>query len=512
MMSLADVREGFICPQCHQDMSTMDMLQVHFQEVHLKQQSTTVKGLLTLAKQKISSVTNSAFQDNFLSGGNSNSSTPSAGLYAQYQSESGTQQTGYHRSHMDKFRKFRKEKLDKTSIDMTQLLLRLEQLTNDSVPKDKKERKKYEQDVVEWLDDTSVKLCPSCAKQFGISKRKHHCRLCGFVMCNNCSEFLPFLKARYLIEPISKNSVTTVSATVSDGNAMFRRSNSYTSLTSTLTMDDSIGPSSTGDDSYLRICLACRYTLQKRHQQIKFMHSEKDEIIQLYERITDVMKELRQIHPTYVSIVESLLNGETSHQIIDAQRLYRRLSSCFEVIDSTSKLIFSLSDSYSDTDDQHSIVRHQTICRNIRSFSLQLLQNYAISTLRVPSDEDVQKSRQDRLKAIEEKSELERQAKTDLYQRTHVSTPPSLSMASYSVLNRKSEIEVNGRQVAGWKPTIDRSLMETANELEPLVQQIYQVTEFLRQAKMAGKDDEVLLLESNLKELEQAMKLTKHTS
>ncbi len=42
-----DVREGFICPQCHLDMSTMDMLQGHFQEVHMKQPSSTVKGMLS---------------------------------------------------------------------------------------------------------------------------------------------------------------------------------------------------------------------------------------------------------------------------------------------------------------------------------------------------------------------------------------------------------------------------------------------------------------------------------
>jgi len=42
--SMNDVREGFICPQCHLDMSTMDMLQGHFQEVHMKQPPSTVKG------------------------------------------------------------------------------------------------------------------------------------------------------------------------------------------------------------------------------------------------------------------------------------------------------------------------------------------------------------------------------------------------------------------------------------------------------------------------------------
>ncbi|CAF0834449.1 unnamed protein product [Didymodactylos carnosus] len=506
MMSLADIREGFICPQCHQDMSSMDMLQVHFQEVHIKQQSTTVKGLLTLAKQKLTSVTNSALPDNFLSGGSS--SATSVGPYAQYHSESGIQQLGYHRSHTDKFRKIRKEKLDKINIDMTKLLLRLEQLTNDNVPIDKKERKKYEQDIVEWLDDASVKLCPSCAKQFVISKRKHHCRLCGFVMCNNCSEFLPFSIARYLIVPISKNNISTILSITSDKNENSSLSNIYTNLTSTLTKDENVGSSSTGDDNYLRICQSCRQTLQNRYQQIKFTQIEKEEITQLYEKITEVLKEVRQIHSTYNSMIESLLNGETTHQVIDAQRLFQRLSSCFEVIDSTSKLILSLANSSSNADDQQSNSRHLTICRNIRSFAVQLLQTYAISTLRVPSEEDVQKARQDRLKMIEEKNELERQAKSNLYQRTHV----PISSSPHSVLRQKSELSEEEQKVAGWKPMLDRSVMETTNDLEPLVQQIYQVTQFLRQAKIAGKEDEVRLLENNLKELEQAMKLTKQTS
>ena len=59
--------------------------------------------------------------------------------------------------------------------------------------------------------------------------------------------------------------------------------------------------------------------------------------------------------------------------------------------------------------------------------------------------------------------------------------------------------------MSGWRPTVDRNLLERAQELEPLVQQIYQVTQFIRQAQIAGRDDEVKLLESNLKELEQAM-------
>jgi rabenosyn-5 len=54
----------------------------------------------------------------------------------------------------------------------------------------------YEQRIVEWLDHSKVSLCPSCAKPFGLSRRKHHCRLDGFVICDDCSQFLSFSMAR----------------------------------------------------------------------------------------------------------------------------------------------------------------------------------------------------------------------------------------------------------------------------------------------------------------------------
>ena len=45
LQSIGDVRVGFICPECHQDMSTIEMLQIHFEDVHMKQSSSTVKGI-----------------------------------------------------------------------------------------------------------------------------------------------------------------------------------------------------------------------------------------------------------------------------------------------------------------------------------------------------------------------------------------------------------------------------------------------------------------------------------
>ena len=154
----------------------------------------------------------------------------------------------------------------------------------------------YEQDIVEWVDETKVSLCPSCAKTFGFSRRKHHCRLDGYVICNQCSQFLPFSMARkstrrrgtaihsflwcrlgYLIEPNTSSS----SSRVTSHGVTLQRSNSLTSLASTTTPDDSRDGG--GPVDYLRICLSCRQILQRRYNHISFKNSEKDEIFLHYE-------------------------------------------------------------------------------------------------------------------------------------------------------------------------------------------------------------------------------------
>jgi rabenosyn-5 len=49
--------------------------------------------------------------------------------------------------------------------------------------------------LVQWIPDGDVNLCPTCARTFGIMHRKHHCRLCGAIMCNKCSQFLTYTAA-----------------------------------------------------------------------------------------------------------------------------------------------------------------------------------------------------------------------------------------------------------------------------------------------------------------------------
>jgi rabenosyn-5 len=121
-------------------------------------------------------------------------------------------------------------------------------------------------------------------------------------------------------------------------------------------------------------------------------------------------------------------------------------------------------------------------------YAIHLLQNYAISTRRVPSEDDVQQARDERKRLVEERNESERAVKAELASRITTDSPTRLKT-----------------EVSGWRPTIDRNLLAQTQELDPLVQQVYQVTEYIRQAQIAGRYDEVESLKLNLKVLEQAM-------
>ena len=50
-----------------------------------------------------------------------------------------------------------------------------------------KARRDYERTVVSWTEDAVVNLCPDCTKPFGMLRRKHHCRLCGSIICQSSS-------------------------------------------------------------------------------------------------------------------------------------------------------------------------------------------------------------------------------------------------------------------------------------------------------------------------------------
>jgi rabenosyn-5 len=114
---------------------------------------------------------------------------------------------GYIRDHTSEFMKTRRKMVDKQYLEISRLEKRLTKLTQLlatpevvgdsggilSLAGQKNQRKVLEQSVVTWEEDAKVLKCPFCQQEFGSwTFRRHHCRLCGRVVCadprTGCSE------------------------------------------------------------------------------------------------------------------------------------------------------------------------------------------------------------------------------------------------------------------------------------------------------------------------------------
>lgn len=111
---------------------------------------------------------------------------------------------GLERDHTAGFAALRKPRVERHNLEVARLETRLTRLTrllaeapDETVSSagsrlsqvavlagQRNPRKAIEQAVVTWEDDASVLKCPFCKQEFGTwSFRRHHCRICGRVVC-----------------------------------------------------------------------------------------------------------------------------------------------------------------------------------------------------------------------------------------------------------------------------------------------------------------------------------------
>ncbi|KAK4142205.1 uncharacterized protein C8A04DRAFT_13388 [Dichotomopilus funicola] len=139
---------------------------------------------------------------------------PVRGVWARvcetcYKSREGyNDHTGLARDHTSHFAAVRTKKVERQRLEVQRLEKRLTKLTRllvEAPPETAgnsgllsplsnqwNQRKVIEQSVVTWEDDATVAKCPFCKQEFGSwTFRRHHCRICGRVVCadpqTNCS-------------------------------------------------------------------------------------------------------------------------------------------------------------------------------------------------------------------------------------------------------------------------------------------------------------------------------------
>jgi len=537
-MSGGEVIEGFLCPLCMKDLGDVIQLQVHFDEAHSKEDQAfvqTFKELFGKAKRILA-------DDPDTGGGAQGLQEPVARLRLAPSEDDDShpvsgirrdlhpgippdQQSG--KSHMAEFRKIRSSRVDRYATETNRLIVRLDKLLT-GLPGEAGRRREHEKAVVAWVDEDLVKLCPSCARAFNIARRKHHCRLCGSVMCQDCSQFVDFNLCRRLINPSSlasykgerpgwnlavsrgqSDSRSEAGGRRSSGLFKLRRSGSRESLGSAM-----IGGVMADQrlKEEFRCCGYCKSLLSHRDLLMELASSEPI-IAQFYSKLREYIRQGEEMNPQYLAMYDSLMSGETNYHSSDVKTLRVKLLKVAENIDLMSKKIQALGvDSSPEVQEGMAKPRRFALQDQVRRASINFIKETLVGLPSLPSDDELLKIQERR------KMEIARQLEENRRRREE-------AQAKYQAMQEKKKFEADKtkssslpRSGSGGK--FNRSkvsyesgfvLSSSAQQREvvtevtddPMLQQIQIITGYIAQARQQNRFDEVHMLETNLNMLKE---------
>lgn len=243
---------------------------------------------------------------------------------------------GFARDHTSAFSEIRKKKIDRQTLEISRLEKRLTKLTQllanppeemlnggggggtsllspvTSLASQRNQRKVIEQSVVTWEDDAKVSKCPFCQQEFGSwTFRRHHCRICGRVVCSDpqteCSSEVGLSVAHPSIPKSEK----------SDG--------------SPLSVD-------------IRMCRECKFTIFAKRDFVESVtHKPPDQ--RAYETLRQFERGIQQLMPSFQRVLiplQSEDNPPSRAQIQEASKLRKRLIDSFTKYDIAAKRIRDL--------------------------------------------------------------------------------------------------------------------------------------------------------------------------
>ncbi|KAM9272034.1 rabenosyn-5 isoform 5-T5 [Cariama cristata] len=411
------------------------------------------------------------------------------------------QEVGAMRSHLSAFKKHRAARIDHYVVEVNKLIIRLEKLTSfDRANTESAKIRAIEKSVVPWVSDQDVPFCPDCGNKFSIRNRRHHCRLCGSIMCKKCMELVSLLLASKLTSASKEALGSHTSPNSSPNSVHGSRRGSISSISSVSSVLDE------KDDDRIRCCRHCKDTLLKREQQI----DEKEytpEIVKLYEGYREsfsvpdhavcVLKKLRlcmekvdQKAPEYIRMAESLNAGETTYNLEHANDLRVEIQKVYEFIDALSKKILSLG-LHEDPQPHPKTLQLQ---RMIRYSATLFVQEKLLGLMSLPTKDQYEELKKRRLHVVRQVA-LESHGKQEEKQKDFLSRSAATVNGDATHLKKGTV-----RKSEGWLPT--SSILRESEVADPLLQQIDNITSFIKQAKAANRIDEVHMLQENLRQLQ----------
>ncbi|KAI1801795.1 hypothetical protein F4811DRAFT_437659 [Daldinia bambusicola] len=235
---------------------------------------------------------------------------------------------GLIRDHTQEFAAIRRKKVDRQTLEISRLEKRLTKLTQSlaHLPEEaglsssgagllsplaaqRNQRKAIEQSIVTWEEDGKVPKCRFCKQEFTWTFRRHHCRICGQVVCadpqTNCSSEVGLNVAN-----------SSLSSSEKPG-----------------------GGSSISID--IRMCRDCKSTIfSKRDFVESVVHKPPDQ--RAYETLKQFERGIQLILPTFQRALLPLQdenNPPTHVQIQEASKLRKRLTDSFTKYDVAARRI-----------------------------------------------------------------------------------------------------------------------------------------------------------------------------
>ncbi|XP_074909505.1 rabenosyn-5 isoform X1 [Buteo buteo] len=477
-----EMREGFLCPLCLKDLQSFYQLQSHYEEEH-SGEDRDVKGqlrnLVQKAKRAKKKLLKREGDDRTDSGSQERYESFSYGGVDPYMWE--PQEVGAMRSHLSDFKKYRAARIDHYVVEVNKLIIRLEKLTSfDRANTESAKIRAIEKSVVPWVSDQDVPFCPDCGNKFSIRNRRHHCRLCGSIMCKKCMEVVSLPLASKLTSASKESLGSHTSPNSSPNSVHGSRRGSISSISSVSSVLDE------KDDDRIRCCQHCKDTLLKREQQID-EREYTPEIVKLYEKLRLCMEKVDQKAPEYIRMAESLNAGETTYNLEHANDLRVEIQKVYEFIDALSKKILSLG-LHEDPQPHPKTLQLQ---RMIRYSATLFVQEKLLGLMSLPTKDQYEEMKKRRLHmlALETHGKREEKQKDFITRCTATVNGDATHLKKGTV--RKSE---------GWLPT--SSISREREIADPLLQQIDNITSFIKQAKAANRIDEVHMLQENLRQLQ----------
>ncbi|XP_044307166.1 rabenosyn-5 [Varanus komodoensis] len=486
-----EVREGFLCPLCLKDLQSFYQLQSHYEEEHSGEDK-DVRGQFKNLVQKAKKAKNKLLKrdDDRTDGGpQERYESYSYGGVDPYMWE--PQELGAMRSHLSDFKKHRAARIDHYVVEVNKLIIRLEKLTSfDRANTDSAKIRAIEKSVVPWVNDQDVPFCPDCGNKFSIRNRRHHCRLCGSIMCKKCMELVSLPFASKLTTASKEVLASHSSPNCSPNSIQGSRRGSISSVSSVSSVLDE------KDDDRIRCCRHCKDTLLKREQQIDEKEYTPD-IMKLYEKLRLCMENVDQKAPEYIKMAESLNAGETTYGLANASSLRMELQKMYELIDALSKKILTLG--LNEEPQPHPRTLH--LQRMIRYSATLFVQEKLLGLMSLPTQDQYEELKEKKKQELERKLQMERQATLETQRRLE---EKSMDFISRSLAASNGEVSqpkrAAVRKAEGWLPSA--SISRQQELADPLLQQINNITSFIKQAKEANRLDEVQMLQENLRQLQ----------